>query len=68
MAGIKNDQKRPLVDGDTENQTFGCRHSNPNICAKNSMQGVCAFVSDENICNAPPASWRKLYLQLSEEQ
>lgn len=68
MVGSKKDHKRPLVSGDTDTQTMGCRHSNPDICAKNSMPGICAFVSDDNVCHAPPASWRKLYLKLLDEK
>jgi hypothetical protein len=61
---MKNDQSRPLVDGETASLTVGCRHSNPDICAKHSMGGVCAFVTKDGICYAPPASWKKLYIQL----
>jgi len=64
MGSTKNDHKRPLQVGDTETMTIGCRHSNPNICAKHSMTGVCAFVENDNVCHAPPASWKKLYKQL----
>lgn len=27
----------PLVEGDTENQTVGCRQNNPEICKYNSI-------------------------------
>ena len=30
----------PLVVGDTEKQTVGCRHTNPGICAKNARMTV----------------------------
>ena len=68
MASSKNNHKRPLLDGETETVTIGCRHSNPDICAKHSMSGVCAFVEKENLCHAPPASWKKLYKQLLEDE
>jgi len=58
----------PLRDGDTEKQTVGCRHSNPSICAKHSMPSVCAFVCSNNICLAPPLSWKKLRVKLLNEQ
>lgn len=32
-----------LCEYDTENQTFGCRQNNPDICGKNGIEGVCAF-------------------------
>jgi len=58
----------PLTDADTEKQTYGCRHSNPDICAKHSMPSVCAFVRPDNICLSPPASWKKLREKLLSEQ
>jgi len=44
---------------DSKKQTYGCRHSNPDICAKNLMPGVCAFVRNDNLCLRPPISWAK---------
>ena len=32
-----------LNKSDTETQTYGCRQNNPDICASNSIPGVCAF-------------------------
>lgn len=60
----------PLNPNDTEKQTVGCRHTQPVICAKNSMEIVCAFVRKDGICLAPPASWKKQFnkLQNSNEQ
>jgi hypothetical protein len=55
----------PLVDGDTEAQTLGCRHTNPNICAKNAMPSVCAYVRADGMCTSPPASWLKQFIKLS---
>lgn len=57
-----------LHDKDTENQTYGCRHTNSNICKNNSMYEKCAFVRDDNICLLPPSSWKKQYLKLLEEK
>lgn len=68
MSSSPRDPKRPLVNGESELVTVGCRHSNPDICAKNSMPGVCAFVSREKLCHSPPASWKKLYKKLLEEK
>ena len=36
----------PLHEQDTENQTYGCRQNNPDICSNNSLEGICAFVCD----------------------
>ncbi|WP_134082118.1 hypothetical protein [Thiohalophilus thiocyanatoxydans] len=54
----------PLNDEDTETQTVGCRHTNPNICSKNMMPNVCAFSREDGICKSPPASWKKQYQKL----
>ncbi len=57
----------PLQEGDSEIQTVGCRHTNPNICSKNSMYEKCAFTSQNNICLNPPSSWRKKFEKLKAE-
>src|SRR5438034_10789705 len=63
-----NDQKlrfhAPLESLDSEIQTVGCRHTNPNICANHSMPRVCAFVRHDKMCLRPPASWPKQYEKL----
>ncbi len=51
----------PLHPLDTENQTYGCRHTNPEICSKNELPGVCAFVRQDNICTAPPLTWPRVF-------
>lgn len=56
----------PLQVGDTEAQTVGCRHTNPDICAKHSLDDVCAFTRDDGMCLAPPKSWSRQYQKLSE--
>ena len=53
-----------LHDKDTETQTFGCRHANPDNCKKHSLPQVCAFVRPDNICLEPSSSWRKQYWKL----
>lgn len=68
MKKSKNDHKRPLQEDETDSLTIGCRHSNPDICAKHSMPGICAFVSSDNRCYAPPASWKGLYQRLLNEK
>ena len=57
----------PVNKLDTEVQTYGCRANNPNICAYNSMEGVCAFVTNDNICRKPSRAWKKQYLKLKEQ-
>ena len=58
--------KAPLNEGDTEFQTYGCRANNPDICKNCYIEGVCAFSSDDAICKAPSARWKKYYYQLKE--
>lgn len=60
--------KRPLQEGETEEKTLGCRHYNPDICAKHSMPNICAFVTKDGFCYAPPTSWKKLYKKLRENR
>jgi len=55
----------PLNSQDSPGQTYGCRHQNPDNCKKNSIQGTCAFVREDNICLKPPARWAKQYERLS---
>jgi len=57
----------PLHPSDTPSSTVGCRHTNPNICAKNDMSAICAFAREDNMCLAPPASWKKQYEKLRTE-
>lgn len=57
----------PLKPRDSEKQTEGCRHTNPDICANNSMPGVCAFVRKDGLCLRPPQSWAKQYRILLEQ-
>ncbi len=54
----------PLNDGDTEITTYGCRQTNPDICANNSLPGICAFTSDDCICKKPSRAWKKKYKEL----
>ena len=45
----------PLHPLDSEKQTCGCRHTNPDICAKNGIPKVCALVrSDKEMLCASP--------------
>ena len=54
----------PLHPLDTEKQTFGCRHTNPDICAKHHMPNVCAFARADKLCLAPPTSWPRQFQKL----
>jgi hypothetical protein len=51
--------------GDTENQTYGCRANNPDICSNNQLEGICAFVTEDGICKKPSRAWKKKYQELS---
>lgn len=67
---MRNDKAfhAPLHPIDTEKQTCGCRHTNPDICAKHHMPKVCAFARADNICLSPPASWPKQFQKLKQEK
>lgn len=54
----------PLNEKDTEYQTYGCRANNPDICASNELEGVCAFSSSDCICKKPSRAWKKQYAKL----
>lgn len=54
----------PLNLLDTEAQTVGCRHTNPDICAKNGLPKVCALIRADKMCYAPPQSWPKQFQKL----
>jgi len=54
----------PLNEGDTDKQTIGCRRDHPNLCSKNTLEAICAFVRGDGVCKAPPTSWPKQYLKL----
>ena len=56
----------PLNEFDTETQTYGCRANNSDICANNSVPGVCAFTSEDNICHKPSRAWKKQFIKLKE--
>jgi len=54
----------PLHPLDAEAQTFGCRHTNPYVCAKYRVPYVCAFCKRDRICLAPPRCWKKRFAKL----
>ena len=58
----------PLRVEDTESSTYGCRHSNPDICGANRLFDICAFARDDAMCLKPSASWKKQYHKLKEQQ
>lgn len=58
----------PLNELDTENQTYGCRANNPDICSNNSIPGVCAFSSNDFVCRKPSRAWKKQYNKLMESK
>lgn len=57
----------PNSDGDTESQTVGCRHSNPDICRNHSTPNKCAFVRLDGQCLLPPQTWKGLFRQLQQQ-
>ena len=65
---MRNDKAfhAPLHSQDTDKQTFGCRHTNPDICSKYHMPKVCAFARPDKLCLAPPTSWPKQFHKLKQ--
>ena len=61
---LRIDFNAPLNAEDTENQTYGCRANNPDICANAYMSNICAFVSKDGICKKPSRKWKKQYQAL----
>jgi hypothetical protein len=57
----------PLKPEDSETQTEGCRHTNPDICSSHSVPKLCAFVRADGMCFKPPTSWPKQYRALLEK-
>ena len=53
-----------LSEIDSENQTYGCRANNPDICANNGLLDKCAFSSKDFICKRPSRAWKKQYKKL----
>ena len=58
--------RAPLNSGDTENQTYGCRATSPNICKNHGMAG-CAYVNQTGIWMMPPRGWNKHFKELKGE-
>ena len=56
----------PLHEMDTELQTYGCRANNPDICANNHLEGICAFSNETGICYRPSRAWKKQFARLKE--
>lgn len=56
----------PLNANDTETSTFGCRANNPDICASNMLEGICAFCRSDEMCLKPSKAWKKQYEKLKE--
>lgn len=60
--------KDPIHKEDSEVCTYGCRHSNPDICKSAYMDGVCAFCTEDGKCKNPPNSWKKFYRENNNEK
>lgn len=68
MAALKVAFGAPLNEGDSEEQTYGCRQNNPDICGANGIEGVCAFSSDDGICKRPSKAWKKQFHKLKDAE
>ncbi len=60
--------RAPLHPKDTVKQTIGCRHTQPEVCGKNSMPKVCAFVRQDGMCLSPPKSWPMQFKKLKQKR
>ena len=58
----------PLHELDTEEQTYGCRANNPDICFNCMTEGVCAFTREDKICKKPSRAWKRQYKILLEQK
>lgn len=58
--------KMGLHPKDSDQQTYGCRHTNPDICRFCDMPEICAFANEDHICRKPSASWKKFYEKLKQ--
>ena len=67
MKILKIPFNAPLNQLDSEKQTYGCRANNPNICKYNSLENVCAFVTDDNICKKPSRAWKNQFKNLQKK-
>ena len=66
--GIKVGFSEKLNSLDAEEQTYGCRANNPDICANNGIDNVCAFASKDGICRRPSKAWKKQFETLKKEK
>jgi hypothetical protein len=55
---------RPLHPKDTEAETYGCRNTQPDFCARLQVPKLCAFARSDGMCKAPPVSWKKQFHKL----
>lgn len=65
---LKIDFNAPLSEFDTEEQTYGCRANNPDICKNNGMIDICAFERQDCICKVPSRAWKKQFRKLKEKK
>ena len=68
---MENDLRIPfnakINDQDSEEQTYGCRANNPDICSNCFLPNVCAFCREDRICKKPSRAWKKQYQVLKME-
>ena len=57
----------PLFPEDTEKQTLGCRHTQPDICSRNLLTNVCAFARQDGMCLVPPKTWPRQFRHLKQK-
>jgi hypothetical protein len=68
IKSLKFSADSPLNELDSDNQTFGCRHRDPEFCKYIDNKDVCAFVRSDCVCKKPSTSWKKNYKKLIDIQ
>lgn len=68
MSGLKISFNVPLNTLDTEQQTYGWRVNNPNICVNNGLVNVCTFALRDGICSKLSRVGKKQFAKLREVQ
>lgn len=56
----------PLNLKDTETETFGCRHKDPDFCKFIDNKDICAFVRVDSVCKKPSSTWKKYFKKLAD--
>ena len=69
MCGFTSVRARYLFDKGEQLEALADEKeaNNPDICANNELEGVCAFCTEDHICYKPSRAWKKQYEKLMKE-